>query len=401
MKHLLLTTTLVFAAPALAHGQGHSHGHGHGHDHDDAARYRLIVADADAPRVIVSDVGEGQTAAFDLASPARLYLGPDGRHVWAVSRAAGQVRLIDSGRAIEDHGDHSAVVLHTPSVTDSAFAGEAPVHFNFGPGRVAIFWDGTGTATLHDATGRETLATHETGRPHHGVAVPVGDMTIVTVAPDGEGLPDALALMDAAGAEVLRIDCLNLHGEGKAGNFIAFGCEDGVAIFDTSANPPTARFIAYPADAPQGGMIRQLLSPAGTLALVGNFGAEHIVIFDPMAEDGDFVFTPLPAARMAFALTDTGEIGFAILADGRLVRFSALTGRVLAEAPGVTAAYSMERGVIRPMMAVAGDLVAISDPAAGSVALVDGDDLAVIERVPVGGTPQSLVLMAAEADDDH
>jgi hypothetical protein len=104
---------------------------------------------------------------------------------------------------------------------------------------------------------------------------------------------------------------------------------------------------------------------------------------------------------MAFALTDTGEIGFAILADGRLVRFSALTGRILAEAPGVTAAYSMERGVIRPMMAVAGDLVAISDPAAGSVALVDADDLAVIERMPVGGTPQSLVLMAAEADHDH
>jgi hypothetical protein len=56
-------------------------------------------------------------------------------------------------------------------------------------------------------------------------------------------------------------------------------------------------------------MIRQLPSPAGTLALVGNLGPEPVVILDPMSEDGDVVFTPLPAAQMTFARTDTGEIG--------------------------------------------------------------------------------------------
>ncbi|NAZ38278.1 hypothetical protein [Rubellimicrobium sp. CFH 75288] len=327
-------------------------------------------------------------AAFDLPSPARLHLGPDGRHVWALSRAAGAVRLIDTGRVTEDHGDHEAVVLHSPALTDAALSGEVPVHFNTGGGRAAIFWDGTGTATLHDAEGRATLAVLETGKPHHGVAVPVGAGTILTVAPEGEGLPDALALVDAEGAEVLRIDCLNLHGEGKAGPFIAFGCEDGVAIFDTAAIPPAARFVPYPADAPQGGMIRQLLSPRATLALVGNFGPDHLVVLDPTAGDGDFRFTALPAPRMAFALTGTGEVGFAILADGRLLRFSALTGAILAEAPEVTAAYAMDRSVIRPMIAVAGDRVAISDPARGAVVLVDAGDLAVIECIAIGGAPR-------------
>lgn len=125
-----------------------------------------------------------------------------------------------------------------------------------------------------------------------------------------------------------------------------------MAIFDTAAIPPAARFVPYPADAPQGGMIRQLLSPAATLALVGNFGPDHLVVLDPTAGDGDFRFTALPAPRMAFALTETGEVGFAILADGRLLRFSALTGAIVAEAPGVTEAYTMDRGVIRPMIAV-------------------------------------------------
>lgn len=391
MKHLFLTTALVLAAPALAHDHGHS----------DAARYRLIVADAGTPRVTVADVGHGTAAAFDLASPARLYLAPDGRHVWALQGAAGQVRVIDSGRVTEDHGDHSATVLHAPILAAGALTGQTPVHFNTGGDRVAVFWDGTGTATLHDTQAQQTLVTHQTGRPHHGVAVPLGDSTILTVAPQGEGLPDALALVDHGGTETLRIDCLNLHGEGKAGPYIAFGCEDGVAIFDTAATPPTARFITYPPDAPAGGMVRQFLSPASTLALTASFGADHITILDPAAGDGDFTFIPLPAPRVAFALTDTGEIGFAILADGRLLRFSALTGAVLAEAPGITGAYAMDRGVIRPMMAAAGDLVAVSDPAAGAVVLVDADDLAVIDRIAIGGAPQSLVLLAAEAEHDH
>lgn len=89
------------------------------------------------------------------------------------------------------------------------------------------------------------------------------------------------------------------------------------------------------------------------------------MIFDPSSETGDFAFAEFPAPRMAWALDETGMEGFAMLADGRLVRFSALTGRILGEAAGVTGAYSMERGVIRPMMAVAGHRVAVSDPAIG------------------------------------
>ncbi|WP_208350657.1 YncE family protein [Pseudaestuariivita rosea] len=391
MKQILTTVAaLCLAAPAFA---------------DPDAKYRLIVADNEAPRITVIDTaGEGMTRTFDLASPARVYMGPDGRHAWALQRSAGQVQVIDTGLIEEDHGDHSALILETPAVLSPVATGDTPVHFNMGSDRVAVFWDGTGAATLHGPAGSgdlTPLATLDTGGPHHGVAVPVGDLTIVTVAPMGEGLPDALAVVDMNGTELSRIDCLNLHGEGKAGSFIAFGCEDGVAIFDTNATPPTSRFLPYPDDAPDGGMVRTLLSPANTLALIGNFGAEHIVIFDPSSETGDFSFTQLPAPRMSFALDDSGQVGFAMLADGRMIRFSALTGRILAEAAGVTEAYSMDRGVVRPMMDVAMDQVAVSDPAAGRVVLLDAQTLDPVVQLDVGGQPRSLILLAAEADHDH
>ena len=391
MKHALMTSAAVlFAAPVLADGDW---------------RYRMLVADAEAPRVhIIDTFGEGMTHSLDIASPARLYLGPDGRHAWAVQRGAGQVQVIDTGLIEEDHGDHSALILEPPALLPAVTTGDTPVHFNMGGDRVAVFWDGTGDATLHGpATSGDLapLATLATGAPHHGVAVPFSDLTIVTVAPEGEGLPDALAVVDMDGTELSRIECLNLHGEGKAANYIAFGCEDGVAIFDTSSEPPAARFLAYPSDAPEGGMIRSLLSPAETLAMIGNFGQEHIVVFDPSAETGDFMFAELPAPRMAFALDDSGQIGFAILADGRMVRFSALTGRILAEAEGITAAYSMERGVIRPMLDVAVDRVAVSDPAAGRIVLLDAETLEPSGEIEVGGQPRSLLLLAAEAEHDH
>ncbi len=90
-----------------------------------------------------------------------------------------------------------------------------------------------------------------------------------------------------------------------------------------------------------------------------------------------------------------------MLEDGRLVRFSALTGQILGETADATAAYSMERGVIRPMMAVAGHRMAVSDPAAGQVVMVDADTLEIVERIEVGGQPQSLLLLTAEADHAH
>jgi hypothetical protein len=194
------------------------------------------------------------------------------------------------------------LILQAPALMPATASGERPVHFNMDAARVAVFWDGTGAATLHDAAAAATgdlapIMTIETGAPHHGVAVPVGDFTIATVAPEGEGLPDVLAVLGPDGAELSRVDCLNLHGEGKAGGFIAVGCEDGVAIFDTSVTPPAGRFVSYPDEVPAEGMIRQLLGPRDTMALVGNWGADAHGDLRSLLGDGRFRLRGIPRAR--------------------------------------------------------------------------------------------------------
>jgi hypothetical protein len=368
--------------------------------------YRLLVADATAPRLTVIDPSHGDASqTFDLAAPARLYLGPDGRHAWLTQPDAGLVQAFDTGLAKEDHGDHSVMMFGAPSLISTTLVGEKPSHFNMGGGRVAVFWDGSGIATLHDpaaviAGDATPLATINTGAPGHGIAVPVGESVLISAAPEGEGLPDALRLVGPDGAEILSIGCTDLHGEGKAVAYIALACTDGVAVFDTAARPITARLIPYPADAPAGA-IRTFLSPRDTLALIGNFGADHLVILDPSSANGDFNFIPLPAPRVAFALDDSGTVGFVLLADGRMLRFSALTGRTLSETAGVTAAYSMESGIVRPMIAVAGDRVAVSDPATGTVVLLDARTLTVVDEIEVGGIPRAVLLLATAAEHAH
>ena len=110
-----------------------------------------------------------------------------------------------------------------------------------------------------------------------------------------------------------------------------------------------------------------------------------MAVLDPSSEAGGFAFAEPPAARVAWALDETGREGFAMQADGRLVRFSALTGRILGETAGVTGTYAMERGVTRPMMAVAGHRVAVSDPAAGQVVLVDAYAMEIVDHIHPGG----------------
>ena len=385
---LLTAAGLALAAPASAH---------------ESQVWRLIVADAEDGAVAVHDLGAGEALRVSLPAPARLHAWREGTRVWLVQRETGAVSLLDTGLEIEDHGDHIAAEFGAPALLPGTFSGERPVHVNMWGDTVAVFFDGTGEAAVVSAramaAGEADPRMVATGAPHHGVAAPVpGGGLILSVPTEGEGLPDALRLVDAEGAEIARVSCPDMHGEGRAAGLVAFGCTDGIAVFDPAAG--TARHISAPEGLPEGA-VRTMLSPRDTAALVGSWGREGAVILDPQSEDGHFAHLSLPAPRMAWALDEAGFTGFAILSDGRLVRFDALTGAITAEAEGVTGPYSMERGVTRPTVAVAGGRVAVSDPAAGVVAILDAGDLSGIDRLPVGGTPHGVVLISAETAHDH
>jgi zinc transport system substrate-binding protein len=360
------------------------------------------VADAATGTVTVVDLAAGTVLdRISLAAPARLYPGADRSLVHAVQNGADAVAVIDSGIRFEDHGDHADLEVSAPALLPVRLAGPKPVHFNTGDGTVAVFFDGDGRAGVWtEAALREGRAEPArrlaTSRAHHGVAKPVGELMALSV-PAAEGsLPEAVVLLDPAGSEVGRVACPQLHGEGSSGPVTMFGCADGVALFDASATPPAARRIAYTAALPSGRMVRNLAGAEGHRLLVGDFGADGMVIVDPTDAAEPFFFVRLPAARMHFALDpEPGDTLFVLVQDGRLLKLSALTGDLLGEA-SVTAPYSMERGVVRPRVAAMGEMVLVSDPAAGAVAVLDAETLALRHRIAVGGQPFDVVVIGGE-----
>lgn len=392
-RRLILASAALVASAACAHA--------------DAFSYRLFVGDATEPTLWVLEPGaDAAPETHNLASPTRILAGPDGRHLYLLQRDAGAVAVLDSGLRREDHGDHAAAAFEeAASLLPVSVDGPEPIHFNLDDDKVAIFFDGSGEARIWreaDFVGGDTTPVKaiSTSRPHHGVAVPLGDLTIVSVPGEGDGsLPDGLAVVDADGSVLVEQACSGAHGEGHTGHYIAFGCLDGVAVFDTSVSPPTSRLLAYPHSLPDEASVRSFLSPRDYMALVGTFGADGLVILDPSSETGDFHHVTLPAPRIAFALNVAGDAGYALLADGRLLRFGALTGKITSELAGVTQAYSMDQGVIRPQMSFAGERLAISDPAVGSVVLVDAEAMSVASRIAVDGSPQAVHLMAAQVDE--
>jgi hypothetical protein len=134
-------------------------------------------------------------------------------------------------------------------------------------------------------------------------------------------------------------------------------------------------------------MIRNMSGAAGFTFLIGDFGADGMVVLDPSAADGDFRFISLPSRRMHFHLhPEPGDQVLIILEDGKLIRINPITGQVTGQAQ-VTNRYSMEQGVVRPRVASVGRHVAVSSPATGEVIVLDADSLAERRRIQLGGAP--------------
>jgi hypothetical protein len=87
---------------------------------------------------------------------------------------------------------------------------------------------------------------------------------------------------------------------------------------------------------------------------------------------------------------ESGERLFVLLEDGTLLSINPLSGRTEAQAR-VTGRYSMDQAAVRPRVASVGPYVAVSDPRAGEVLIVDATTLKTRQRVRVGGIPSDLL----------
>ncbi len=186
--------------------------------------------------VLVLDATTLETVGdLELDGFTRLNEAGDGRHL--LLSTAGRFGVLDAGTWAEAHGDHAHFYTQDPALADVAFEAEMPGHVVVHDGRTVLFDDGTGEVVAFDSAAvveEEHRATreHTTPSPHHGVAVELGDGTLVV----SEGTEDArtgIRVLDAADRTVASSDaCPGVHGEAVAADdAVVIGCEDGVLVY--------------------------------------------------------------------------------------------------------------------------------------------------------------------------
>ncbi len=206
--------------------------------------------------------------------------------MYAVQGVGNQVSAIRTGIAIDDHGDHGDITLADPAAVDAVVSGERPVHFVEHDGRIALFFDGTGTASIVDEHAwidgdQVDAAIFDSGAPHHGVAVPWGDYTLISVPhpQDPTQLPIGINVLDKDGAVVGDTHgCADLHGEASSGNMLAIACAEGLLLVSGSGEPRIEK-VPY-AGLPEG-KATTLVGGQGLQYFLGNYGADKVVIIEP------------------------------------------------------------------------------------------------------------------------
>ena len=140
-------------------------------------------------------------------------------------------------------GDTTCPEIHgaTANRTDTVFSADTPGHVVSHDGNLVLFGDGDGTMQRFSTDDLLALsgddpapeATVDETEPHHGVAVELSDGTFVHTE-GTEEYRDTVTAVDADGEEIASSsDCPGVHGEAAAADdVLAFGCEDGILIFD-------------------------------------------------------------------------------------------------------------------------------------------------------------------------
>ncbi|MEX3551376.1 hypothetical protein VVS03_03225 [Corynebacterium sp. LK2537] len=182
------------------------------------------------------EIGHAEASGFKRLNPAG-----DGRH--ALVTRGDKFQAFDMGLIRQAHGDHFHYFTQDPALSDATFAGLPHAgHVVSHDGYTALFSDGDGKAQIYktkdmvaDGAAAEPVNTVETGAPHHGVAVPLKDGSVV-VTQGTEDERHTIQHLDADGKKLAETtECPGVHGEAAAQNGnIVFGCEDGPVVFDGS-----------------------------------------------------------------------------------------------------------------------------------------------------------------------
>lgn len=381
---------------------------------------RLLVADGVESQVAVVDPAAGAVLeTLDIPGIANVYSGGTGEYGYAVQYNEygvddGDVtNVIDIGLDFANETGTMQLREEAPSLLPFSLDGADPIHFTAHEERVAIFNDLTGAADvldegdLEDADAGPEVLTLESGAAHHGVAVPLGDVVLMTVKGDDDStLPIGVEVRTLDNTTLQRFEgCPRLHGEATAGHdLIGYGCSDGVLLIERLADGTfTSRKVANPPDAEEDRRAGTLVAVEGVPFMIGNFGPDQLLRVD--LETGESRALVLPAPLLRFQLDAEGRL-LVLTADGALHLVDPANGDIIESVPVITA-YEPGAGfdLPGPRLSLASEAAFVTDPATGEVVEVampaagEALGLEVTQRIDVGGAPASLAVLQVAAPE--
>jgi len=375
------------------------------HADEDVQAWRLFIGDHTNPVIQAVDVDSGtMLKKFELANYASLAASESGKLVFAVQGGSDVVHIINSGIALEDHGDHRDLKISDPQILDLTVEGRVPGHVVSHGDHIAIFFDREDEfQILHESEvlrGDKRILTFSNEAAHHGVAVGLRRHILVS-SPDlqaekkPEDLPPryGLRVIDVEGNEVqTAVPCTGLHGEATSGQLVAFGCVEGVLVATENGNQaPDLKMLEYGSDFPQG-RVSTLLGAKSMQFFLGNYGDNRLALIEPDSDE-PFYLLDLPTRRVDFALDPAKpQNAYVLTEDGQLHLIDVLKREIVKSAK-ITEPYSMDGHWRdpRPRLAVAGELIALTDPRQGLVRLINSDDLQESRSIKIEGQPYTIV----------
>lgn len=372
---------------------------------------RLFVAD-DSGNVMVYELDTDEPALLDtftVGGAARLYGDIHGRMAYLVQRDANAIAVANSGIVFESHVDHYHLNIGEPGMMEHSFSGMLPTHFTQHDGWVAAFYDGSGDVDIMQErsllAGSPVVTTLSTGHAHHGAAVVTHGHAFATVAPEAGDFPNLppqvgiWGVTELAGEpEAMAMPCPGLHGEVAAGEFVAFGCADGVLVAEYHDGHFDISKLDNPEGTIEGERISFLAAHDEAPLMWGNMANIGYVLIDPEAGSVELNMLEHGMTR-AFGFDMHGEHMFMLTVDGTLHRFEAdgtpagtlqLTDTAITPGSGPNG--------VNPAIAAGAGRMYVSLPAENVVHEIHIEDFEVERSIALAGAPFSVRVVSVSPD---
>lgn len=268
----------------------------------------------------------------EVDAPSGLHT--DGRYLFAQGK--GGVSVVDSGVWTWDHVDHFHYYRAGPrdlgTVEGDGVANVATT-MSSTSGGTGVFFTGSGEVVRLDTGALSEGDLEEQFRvgaePHAGLAVPVGDHTLVT-EPGSDGSAAEVVVLDDRGDPVdgAREACRAASGTIPTRVGTVIGCDDGALLATVEEGEVRMERISYP---------RGTAAPAATSfanrdgrpTVAGLAGKQGIWLLDTRERSWSLLRSPHPLSQVT-AVDDEDEHVLGLTTDGRLIVLDGSSGDTLA-----------------------------------------------------------------------